>query len=547
MAKEIMFSDSARSKMFKWIETVAKTVTVTMWPKWRNVIFEKWYWAPQITNDWVTIAREIELEDKFENMWAELVKQAASNTNDNAWDWTTTATLLTYALAKEGLRSVRTWINAVELKEWMRKASNKVIEQLQKNAKQIENKEEIAQVAAISAQDIEVWNIIAEAMEKVWQDWVITVEEGQTMWLSVDITEWMQFDNGFISPYMATNPEKMIAEMKDAPVLITDLKISNMKDLLPLLENLMQSWTKDLTIIAEDIDWEALTTIILNKLKWVLNILAIKAPWFGENKKDNLEDIAALTWAKVISKEVWLSLESATIDHLWRAENIIADKDKTTIIWGKWPKVDIENRVNQIKSQLNNTSSNYEGEKLAERIAKLSWGVAVIKVWAASEVEMKEKKLRIEDALNATRAAVQEWIVAGWWVALLKGSKALEWVDFGSTDENIWAEIVSSALAYPVTQIAENAGKQWAVIVNDVKNSPNVTYWYDARSDAFGDMIELWIIDPTKVARIALENAVSLAWMFLTTEAALTEIPKKEDETPPMPWWMWGMWMPWMM
>lgn len=545
MAKEIKFSDNARSKMFKWIETVAKTVTVTMWPKWRNVILEKSFWAPQITNDGVTIAREIELEDKFENMWAELVKQAASNTNDNAWDGTTTATLLTYALAKEWLRSVRTWINAVELKQWMKKASQKVIEELKNNAKKIEYKEEIAQVAAISAQDIEVWNIIAEAMEKVWQDGVITVEEGQTMGLSVEITEWMQFENGFISPYMVSNPEKMIAEMKDAPILITDWKVSNIKELLPLLEELRNAWTNDLTIIADDIDWEALTTIILNKLKWVLNILAIKAPGFGDKKKEYIEDIAVLTWAKVISKEVWLTLESANIEYLWRAENVISDKDKTIIIWWKGPKVDIENRISQIKSQLANTDSSYEAEKLAERVAKLSGWVAVIKVWAASEVEMKEKKLRIEDALNATRAAVEEGVVAGWWVALLKASKAIIWTDFGSTDENIWAEIVANALTYPISQIAENSGKQGAVIVNDIKNSPNVNYGYDARTDEFKDMLEAGIIDPTKVERIALENAVSLAWMFLTTEAALVEI-KWEDDVPMPPMWG-GMGMPWMM
>ncbi|MCT4617175.1 MAG: chaperonin GroEL [Candidatus Gracilibacteria bacterium] len=545
MAKEIKFSDNARSKMFKGIETVAKTVTVTMGPKGRNVILEKSFGAPQITNDGVTIAREIELEDKFENMGAELVKQAASNTNDNAGDGTTTATLLTYALAKEGLRSVRTGINAVELKQGMKKASQKVIEELKNNAKKIEYKEEIAQVAAISAQDIEVGNIIAEAMEKVGQDGVITVEEGQTMGLSVEITEGMQFENGFISPYMVSNPEKMIAEMKDAPILITDGKVSNIKELLPLLEELRNAGTNDLTIIADDIDGEALTTIILNKLKGVLNILAIKAPGFGDKKKEYIEDIAVLTGAKVISKEVGLTLESANIEYLGRAENVISDKDKTIIIGGKGPKVDIENRISQIKSQLANTDSSYEAEKLAERVAKLSGGVAVIKVGAASEVEMKEKKLRIEDALNATRAAVEEGVVAGGGVALLKASKAIIGTDFGSTDENIGAEIVANALTYPISQIAENSGKQGAVIVNDIKNSPNVNYGYDARTDEFKDMLEAGIIDPTKVERIALENAVSLAGMFLTTEAALVEI-KGEDDVP-MPPMGGGMGMPGMM
>lgn len=544
MTKEIKFSDDVRSSMFNWIETVAKAVTVTMWPKGRNVVLEKEYGAPQVTNDWVTIAREIELEDRFENMGASLVKEAASKTNDLAGDWTTTATLLTYALAKEGLRNIRAWVNAVEIKNGMKMASELVIEELYKNSKHIESKEEIAQIASISAQDREVWEIIAEAMDKVWNDWIITVEEGQTFGLSVEITEGMQFDNGYISPYMVTNPEKMVSEMKDAPILITDQKISNMKDLLPLLEQVVNSWRKDLTIIAEDIEGEALTTIVLNRLKWVLNVLAIKAPWFGDRRKEYLWDIATLTWATLITKELGYSLEHASIEHLGSADSILASQKTTTIIWGKGDKSRINARVEEIRNQIASTDSGFEKDKHVERIAKLSSWVAVVKVWAASEVEMKEKKLRIEDALNATRAWVNEWIVPWGWVALLKASKVLENVDFWEDSQNIWADIVRRALSYPIKQIAENAWKEPWVVANDVIVNDSFAYGYDASSDNFVDMIEAWIIDPTMVERIALIEAVSLAWMFLTTESWIVSTKKEEA---PMMSPMWGMWMPWMM
>lgn len=540
MAKQILYWDELRAKMFAWIEAVAKSVTVTMWPKWRNVILDKWFWTPQVTNDWVTIAREIELEDKFENMWAELVKEAASKTNDLAWDGTTTATLLTYALAKEGLRNIRTWINAIELKNGMKTAWALVIWELEKISKKITTTEEISQVASLSAQDKEVGEIISKAMEKVGNDWVISVEEWQTFGLELEVTDGMEFQNWYMSPYMVTNTEKMLAEYKDAKLLVTDKKITNMKDLVPLLEQLMQTWSKDLVIIAEDIEAEALTTIVLNKLKWILNILAIKAPWFGDNKKELLKDIAILTWANIISNDLWMKFENVTLNDLWSAKNIISDKDKTTIIWGNWDKNQIISRAEELKRQISSTTSSYEKEKLAERLAKISGWVAVIKVWAASEVEMKEKKLRIEDALNATRAWVEEWIVAWGWVALIKASKVLEWVDLWSVDRNIWLEIVKNALSYPLKQISENAWKEWSVIVNEVIKNNDNNFWYDANNDEFVDMIKAWIIDPKKVERIALLESISLAWMFLTTESWIVDIPSDEKSLPQMP--MWGMW-----
>ncbi len=548
MSKQIKFSDDARQQIFSGIEKVAKVVTITMWPKWRNVILDKWFWAPQIANDWVTIAKEIELEDKFESLWAELVKEASEKTNKIAWDWTTTATLLTYALAKEWLRYIKAWVSSVELKNGMKKAWDKINEELDKNSKKINTKEEIAQVATISAQDEEIWNIISEAMEKVWNNWVITVEEWQTFGMEVEITEWMQFDQWYISPYMVTNTEKMEAIMKDSPILITDSKISSMKDLLPILEQLMQNWKKDLVIIAEDLDWEALTTIILNKLKWVLDILAIKAPWFGDRKKEILADIAALTWANIITSETWMKLENISLDDLWKASNIISSKDKTIIVGWQWDKKDIENRINQIKNQIEDSTSDYDREKLQERLAKLAWWVAVIKVWAASEVEMKEKKLRIEDALNATRAAVEEWVVAWGWVALLKVSKVLENLDLWNEDQNIWVSIVKQSLSYPIRQIVENSWKEWSVIINKISESKEVNFWYDAANDTFVDMIETWIIDPKKVERVALEQAISLAWMFLTAEAAIAELPKKDwcNWACNNPTWMWGMPGMWM-
>lgn len=529
MAKIIKFSDEARQKIFSGIEQVAKVVIVTMGPKGRNVILDKGYGAPQVTNDGVTIAKEIELEDKFENMGAELVKEAAEKTNTLAGDGTTTATLLTYALAREGLRNIKTGVNAVELKNGMKKAGEKVVEELGRNAKMISTKSEIAQVATISAQDSEVGNIIAEAMEKVGNDGVISVEEGQTFGLEVEITEGMQFDQGYVSPYMVNNTEKMIAEIKDAPILLTDKKISSMKEFLPVLEQLVQSGKKDLVILCESIEWEALTTIILNKLKGVLNVLAIKAPWFGEKRKEMLRDIAILTGWTVIADELGMKLENVTLAELGHAKSVIASKDTTMIIGGAGEKGDIEERVQELKGLYANTESKYEKEQLVKRIAKLAGGVAVIKVGAASEVEMKEKKLRIEDALNATRAAVEEGVVVGGGVALLRASKILEHIELENADQNVGADIVKRALSYPLRQIVENAGKEGSVVINKIMESSDSDFGYNAAIDSYVNMMQVGIVDPKKVARVALEEAISLAGMFLTTEAAVVDTPKKEE------------------
>ncbi len=545
MSKSIHFGDEARLQMFSGMEKVAKVVSGTIGPKGRNVIFSKGYGAPQVTNDGVTIAREIELEDKIENMGAELIKEAASKTNDAAGDGTSTATLLTYAMVKEWLREIRSGINAIELKNGMKKAGSLVVAELSKMSKTLNTQEEIEQVATISAQDSEVGRIIADAMEKVGKDGVITVEEGRTFGLEVEVTEGMKFDNGYISPYMITDGEKMEGRINDAAILITDKKISSLKDILGVLESLAQSGKRELVIIADDIDGEALTGIILNKLKGVLTVLGVKAPGFGDKKKEILKDLAVLTGATLITDEIGYKLENAHIDHLGHAKAVISTKDNTTIISGAGDKHLIDSRVRELGAQLEASKSNYDKEKLAERIAKLAGGIAVIKVGAASEVEMKEKKLRIEDALNATKAAVDEGIVAGWWVALLKASLILANAHL-TKEEKVGADIVARALSYPVRQIADNAGKEWAVVVNEVMKNPDPQYGYDAALDEYKDLVKAGIIDPTKVERCALENAISIAGMFLTTEALIVDIPKKEEPSMPQ-WWMGGMgWMGWM-
>jgi chaperonin GroEL len=543
MSKNIHFWDEVRLQMFTGMEKVAKAVTCTMGPKGRNVIFSKWYGAPQITNDGVTIAKEIELEDKIENMGAELIKEAASRTNDAAGDGTTTATLLTYAMVKEWLREIRSGINAIELKNGMKKAGSLVVEELARISKPLNTQEEIEQVATISAQDAEVGQIIASAMEKVGKDGVITVEEGRTFGLEVEVTEGMKFDNGYISPYMITDGEKMEWRISDAHILITDKKISSLKDILGVLESLAQSGRRELVIIADDIDGEALTGIILNKLKWVLTVLGIKAPGFGDKKKEMLKDLAILTGATLITEETGYKLENASIEHLGHAKAVVSTKDSTTIISGGGDKHLINTRVNELRNQIEVTKSDYDKEKLAERIAKLAGGIAVIKVGAASEVEMKEKKLRIEDALNATKAAVDEGIVAGGGVALLKAAKVLEKTNL-TKEEKVGADIVARALTYPVRQIADNAGKEGAVVVNEVASSTDVNYGYDAARDEYKDLVKAGIIDPTKVARSALQNAVSIAGMFLTTEALIVDAPKKEEAPAMPPGGMGGMgWM----
>lgn len=534
MSKTILFGDEARLQMFSWMEKVAKTVTATIGPKGRNVIFARSYGAPQVTNDGVTIAKEIELENPIENMGAELIKEAASKTNDAAGDGTTTATLLTYAMVKEGLREIRSGINAIELKNGMKRAWELVEAELTKNSKAISTREEIAQIATISAQDSEVGDIISRAMEQVGNDGVITVEEGQTFGLEVELTEGMKFETGYISPYMVSDSEKMESRVTDTYILVTDKKITSLKDLIPVFEELAGSGKRDLVIISEDVEGDALAGIILNKMKGAFNVLAIKAPGFGERKKELLKDIAVLTGATMITDELGFKLEHVSMEHLGHAKTVIAKKDTTTLIGGSGDKSRIEARIQEIRGQIDNTKSEYDREKLAERLAKLAGGIAVIKVGAASEIEMKEKKLRIEDALNATKAAVDEWIVAWGGVALLKASRVLENTKLSNKDQEVGAQIVARALSYPVKQIAENAWKEGAVIVDTIKKNPDVNYGYDAANDTFVDMIQSGIIDPKKVSRAALENAISIAWMFLTTEALIAQNPKKESDVPSM-------------
>lgn len=531
MSKNILFGDEARLKMFAGMEKVAKTVVSTMGPKGRNVIFSKSFGAPQVTNDGVTIAKEIELEDKIENMGAELIKEAASKTNDSAGDGTTTATLLTYAMVKEGLREIRSGINAIELKNGMKKAGALVVDELARLATPLNSQEEIEQVATISAQDATVGKIIASAMEQVGKDGVITVEEGRTFGLEIEVTEGMKFDNGYISPYMVTDTEKMESRVDDAFVLITDKKISSLKDIIGVLESLAENGKRELVIIAEDIDGDALTGLILNRLKGSLSVLGIKAPGFGDRKKDILKDLAILTGATVITEELGYKLEHADISHLGRAKAILATKDHTTIIGGAGDKSLIDARVREIRSQIEQSNSDYDKEKMAERVAKLAGGIAVIKVGAASEIEMKEKKLRIEDALNATKAAVDEGIVAGGGVALLRASQILKNANLNA-EEKIGAEIVARALAYPIRQIADNAGKEGAVVVNTIIQNSEQNFGYDAGSDEYKDLVRAGIIDPKKVERSALQNAISIAGMFLTTEALIVDIEKEKPEMP---------------
>ena len=543
MSKKIIHWEESREKMFAWIEKVAKTVTVTMWPKWRNVILETKDDTPLVTNDGVTIAKEISLKNSFENMWAQLVKEAAEKTNSLTWDGTTTATLLTYAIAKEGKKYLQKGINAVELKNGLNKASDLVIEELEKNTKTINSKEEIEQVATISAQDPQVGHIIAEAMDIVWNTWIISVEEGQRFWLEVEVTQWMEFQNGYMSHYMITDSEKKLADFKDAPILITDHKISNMKVLVPLLEQMMESGKKDLIILAEDIESDALTTIVLNKLKWILNILAVKTPGFWETKQDILKDLSILTGSNLITGQLWMKLEDVSMSDLWSAKNVVSSQQNTTIIWWTWNTKEIEERISEIKEAIDSASWDSK-EVLLMRLAKLDWWVAVIKVWAASEVEMKEKKLRIEDALNATQAAVEEWVVAWWWVALIKASKALEGISLWNSDQDLAIKILQKVLKYPVKQIATNAWKDAKKIASKILDNKSMEYWYNAHTDTYVNMIEQWIIDPKKVSRIALEQAISLSGMFLTAEAAITSRKDKNDTItlPSLPnMWMGGM------
>ncbi|EAI1787192.1 chaperonin GroEL [Campylobacter jejuni] len=536
MAKEIIFSDEARNKLYEGVKKLNDAVKVTMGPRGRNVLIQKSFGAPSITKDGVSVAKEVELKDSLENMGASLVREVASKTADQAGDGTTTATVLAHAIFKEGLRNITAGANPIEVKRGMDKACEAIVAELKKLSREVKDKKEIAQVATISANsDEKIGNLIADAMEKVGKDGVITVEEAKSINDELNVVEGMQFDRGYLSPYFITNAEKMTVELSSPYILLFDKKITNLKDLLPVLEQI-QKTGKPLLIIAEDIEGEALATLVVNKLRGVLNISAVKAPGFGDRRKAMLEDIAILTGGEVISEELGRTLESATIQDLGQASSVIIDKDNTTIVNGAGEKANIDARVNQIKAQIAETTSDYDREKLQERLAKLSGGVAVIKVGAATETEMKEKKDRVDDALSATKAAVEEGIVIGGGAALIKAKAKIK-LDLQG-DEAIGAAIVERALRAPLRQIAENAGFDAGVVVNSVENAKDENTGFDAAKGEYVNMLESGIIDPVKVERVALLNAVSVASMLLTTEATISEI--KEDK-PTMPADMSGM------
>ncbi|ARE80380.1 chaperonin GroEL [Campylobacter helveticus] len=530
MAKEIIFSDEARNKLYEGVKKLNDAVKVTMGPRGRNVLIQKSFGAPSITKDGVSVAKEVELKDSLENMGASLVREVASKTADQAGDGTTTATVLAHAIFKEGLRNITAGANPIEVKRGMDKACEAIVDELKKLSREVKDKKEIAQVATISANsDEKIGALIADAMERVGKDGVITVEEAKSINDELNVVEGMQFDRGYLSPYFITNADKMIVELSNPYILLFDKKITNLKDLLPILEQI-QKTGKPLLIIAEDIEGEALATLVVNKLRGVLNISAVKAPGFGDRRKAMLEDIAILTGGEVIAEELGRTLESASIEDLGQASSVIIDKDNTTIVNGAGDKANIDARVNQIKAQIAETTSDYDREKLQERLAKLSGGVALIKVGAATETEMKEKKDRVDDALSATKAAVEEGIVIGGGAALIKAKSKIKLNLEG--DEAIGAAIVERALRAPLRQIAENAGFDAGVVVNSVESSSDENAGFDAAKGEYVDMFKAGIIDPVKVERIALLNAVSVASMLLTTEATISEI--KEDK-PAMP------------
>lgn len=533
MAKEIKFSEDARKGLIKGINTLADTVKVTLGPKGRNVILDKEYGTPLITNDGVTIAREIECEDKFENMGAQLLKEVATKTNDVAGDGTTTATLLAQAIIREGMRNLAAGANPMILQKGIEKAVEKAVEEIKNFSTEVSSKEAIEQVASISAANEQVGKLISEAMEKVGNDGVITVEESKSMGTSLDVVEGMQFDRGYLSPYMVTDSDKMVAELEDPYILITDKKISNIQEILPLLEQVLQA-SKPLLIIADDIDGEALATLVVNSLRGTLNVVGVKAPGYGDRRKDMLQDIAILTGGQVVSSDLGQDLKDATIDMLGSAAKVRVEKDLTVIVNGAGEKSELENRISHIKNQIEESDSEFDKEKLQERLAKLSGGVAVIQVGAATEVELKERKLRIEDALAATRAAVEEGIVAGGGTVLIDSIDAVaKVVDELEGDEKTGANIILKALEEPLRQIAENAGLEGSVIVEQVKTK-EAGIGFDAYRAEYVDMKKAGIVDPTKVTRSALQNAASVASMILTTEAAVANIKEDAPAMPPM-------------
>ncbi|MGV8049157.1 MAG: chaperonin GroEL [Anaerolineaceae bacterium] len=538
MAKQLVFSDEARRYLKTGVDAVANAVATTLGPKGRNVALDRKYGSPTITHDGVTVAKEIELKDPFENMGAQLLKEAATKTNDIAGDGTTTSTVLAHAMVTEGLKNLAAGANPMLLKRGIETASKAVAEAIHEQAIGITTKEEIASVATISAQDAEIGNLIADVMDKVGKDGVITVEESKGLEFETEYVEGMQFDRGYISPYFVTDTEHMEANIDDPYILVYDKKISAASDIVPLLEKMVQVGKREIMIIAEDIDGEALATLVLNKIRGMLNVVAVKAPGFGDRRKAMLQDIAILTGANVISEETGRKLETATIEDLGHAEKVSTDKDNTTIVGGRGESAAIKGRIEQIRVEIENTTSDYDREKLQERLAKLSGGVAIIRVGAATETELKEKKHRVEDALSATRAAVEEGIVAGGGVALLNAVPALSEIKMDSVDAQIGISIVRNALEVPMRRIAENAGKDGSVVVENVRqkqaSSGNIHLGFNVLTEEYGDMVSSGVIDPAKVTRGALENAASIAAMILTTEALITDIPE-EHPAAPMP------------
>jgi chaperonin GroEL len=531
-AKELRFSEEARSAILNGVNILADAVKVTLGPKGRNVVIEKSFGAPNITKDGVTVAKEIELSDKFENMGAQMVREVASKTNDDAGDGTTTATVLAQAIYREGAKIVAAGHNPMELKRGVDKAVEAVIGELKSISKPIKDQKEVAQVGTISANnDPTIGKIIAEAMEKVGKEGVITVEEAKTAETTLDVVEGMQFDRGYLSPYFVTNPEKMVASIDNPYILIYDKKISSMKDLLPVLEKVVQR-SKPLVIVAEDIEGEALATLVVNKLRGTLQVAAVKAPGFGDRRKEMLQDIAVLTGGKVISEDMGHKLETARLEDLGQSKKFTIDKDNSTIVDGAGKKSDVEARVKQIRAQIEETTSDYDREKLQERLAKLVGGVAVINVGAATEVEMKEKKARVEDALNATRAAVEEGIVPGGGTALLRASRVLADIKGLSPEQQAGVNIIKRALEEPLRQIAGNAGYEGSIVVDKVVNNNTPSWGFNALTEKYEDLIAAGVIDPAKVARCALQNAASVASLMLTTETLIAEKPKKEAAAP---------------
>ena len=532
-AKEVRFSVDARDRMLHGIDTLAHAVRVTLGPKGRNVVLDKSFGAPRITKDGVTVAKEIELEDKFENMGAQMVREVASKTSDQAGDGTTTATVLAHAIVREGAKAVAAGMNPMDLKRGVDLAVETIVADLQKNSKNVTSNEEIAQVGTISANgDAEIGRFIADAMKKVGNEGVITVEEAKSLVTELEVVEGMQFDRGYISPYFVTNADKMRVEMEDPYILIYEKKLSGLQELLPLLEAVVQA-SKPLLIIAEDVEGEALATLVVNKLRGGLKVAAVKAPGFGDRRKAMLEDIAILTGGTMVSADLGIKLESVTISMLGRAKKVMIDKENTTIVSGAGKKADIQGRITQIKAQIEETTSDYDREKLQERLAKLAGGVAVLRVGGATEIEVKERKDRVDDAMHATRAAVEEGVLPGGGVALLRSLKALEKLKGHNDDQRTGIEIVKKAISWPARQIAINAGEDGSIVVGKILEKDTYAFGYDAQTGEYGNMVSKGIIDPTKVVRIALQDAASIAGLLITTEAMVAELPKKQS--PAMP------------